>query len=158
MTHERSVAVEDRKEQQRPPFPIDYELTPPDQLADLDLPEETTPPVIERLEVFPYPDLTRVWVRMQLSYFNRLPNLELYLYDPDGQLLSDMLLVEHRNFYVDVTLHLRASPRPGERYRLEVFLIRDDGVLDHKVHEFDLTFVDPRTGTPSDPTATRDTP
>ena len=125
---------------------INYELTPPERFADFELPEETEPPTITQLEVFPYPDLTRVWVRMQLSYFNRLPNLELYLYDPDGHLLSDMLLVEHRNFYVDVTLHLRASPCPGERYRLEAFLIRDNEVLDHKVHEFDLVFVDPRTG------------
>lgn len=136
---------------EKPEFWLSYELTPPDRMPDIELPEEEHPPRIETVAVYPYPDLTRVWVRMQLSYFKRLPNLELYLYDPDGHLISDMLMVEHRNFYVDVTMHLRATPRPGERYRLEALLIRDEEVLDRKVHEFDLVFVDPKTGKRVDP-------
>ena len=138
------------EERERPEFHINYEFVHPDRMPDIDLPEEEHPPRIEQVEVYPYPDLTRLWIRMQLSYFKRLPNLELYLYDPEDRLISDMLLVEHRNFYVDVTLHLRSEPRPGERYRLEAFLIRDDEVLDHKVHEFPLVFVDPKTGRPQE--------
>ncbi len=122
---------------------IELDYTRGDKFRDLDLPEETSPPTIESLQVYPYPDLSKIWIRMQLTYFKHFPNLELYLYDPDGQMISDMLLVEHRTFYVDLTMHLRSTPRPGERYRLEVLLIRDGETLDHKAHEFDLVFVEP---------------
>jgi len=63
--------------------------------------------------------------------------------DPDGAAISDMLLVEHRTFYLDLTMHLRAAPRPGERYRLEVVLVRDEEILDRRTQEFDLVFVEP---------------
>ncbi len=119
-----------------------------DTYQDMELPEETTPPQIDHIEVYPYPNLTKLWIKINLTYFKTFPSLELYLYDPDGHLITDMLLVEHRNFYVDVTMHLRQPPRPGERYRLEVFLIRDSTILDRKIHEFDLIFIDPETGEP----------
>ncbi len=122
---------------------IELDYTRGDKSRDLDLPEETEPPRIDRLEVYPYPDLTKIWIRGQLTYFRRFPNLELTLYDPDGTPISDMLLVEHRTFYLDLTMHLRAAPRPGERYRLDVLLTRDEEVLDRKTHEFDLVFVEP---------------
>ncbi len=122
---------------------IELDYTRGDKFRDLDLPEETEPPRIERLEVYPYPDLTKIWIRGQLTYFKRFPNLELALYDPDGALISDMLLVEHRTFYLDLTMHLRSEPRPGERYRLEVRLVRDEDILDRRVHDFDLVFVEP---------------
>ena len=125
---------------------LDYSVG--DKYTEVHRPEETEPPKVEHIEVFPYPTLDKLWIRMNLSYFKAYPNLELYLYNPDDQLIADMLFVEHRNFYVDVTMHLREAPRPGERYRLEVFLIRDDDVLDKKVHEFALVFVDPETGKP----------
>ena len=122
---------------------IELDYTRGDKYRDLNLPEETEPPRIERLEIYPYPDLTKIWIRGQLTYFKRFPNLEMTLYDPDGAPISDMLLVEHRTFYLDLTMHLRATPRPGERYRLEVVLVRDEEVLDRRTQEFDLVFVEP---------------
>ncbi len=138
---------------QQPPLNPDFQYieldySRNDKYAQVDLPEESEPPRIAGIEVYPYPNLTKLWIKMQLTYFKTYPNIELYLYDPDGQLLGDMLFVEHRNFYVDVTMHLRAAPRPGEPYRLEVFLIRDDTILDHQSKVFDLVFVDPETGKP----------
>ncbi len=131
---------------------LDYSLG--DKYANIELPDEEAPPSIEKIEVYPYPHLTKLWIKMNLTYFKTYPNLELYLYNPDGDLIADMLMVEHRQFYVDVTMHLREDPRPGERYRLEVFLIRDDTILDQKTHEFDLVFVDPETGQPVPPSDT----
>ena len=128
---------------------IELDYSRGDKYTEIELPEETEPPRIEKIEVYPYPNLTTLWIKMTLSYFKRYPNIELYLYDPDNKLIADMLLIEHRNFYVDITMHLRQSPRPGELYRLEAFLIRDDTILDEKHHEFTLVFVDPKTGKPS---------
>ncbi len=128
---------------------IELDYSRGDKYTEIELPEETEPPRIEKIEVYPYPNLTKLWIKMTLSYFKRYPNIELYLYNPDKKLIADMLLIEHRNFYVDITMHLRQSPRPGELYRLEAFLIRDDSILDEKHHEFTLVFVDPETGKPS---------
>lgn len=113
--------------------------------------EEPHPPLIESLQAFPYPDLTRLWLRMTLSPFNRYPNVEVYVYGPEENLVAETLIVEHRTPVVDATLHLRQPPQPGAWYRLEAFLVRDNEILDQKEHTFRLIFVDPKTGRPVDP-------
>jgi len=119
--------------------------------VDRPLPEEPHPPVIEKIEVFPYPDLARLWLRLRMSPFRAFPNVEVYVYDSDAHCVAEMLFVEQRTPYINVTLHLRQPPRPRSRYRLEAFVIRDGEILDHKEHEFALVFVDPKTGKPADP-------
>ena len=113
-------------------------------LASLPTPVEALPPVIERAEAWPYPELARVWVRLETSPFAAHPNLTLTLADPDGALVASMLLVEIRDPYQSVTLHLRQPPRPGERYTLEAELIRDETVLDTRTLAFDLVFREPQ--------------
>ncbi len=104
---------------------------------------EEHPPVIERAEAWPYPDLRRVWVRVQTSPFDAYPNLALAIEDPDGAVVSSMFLVEIREIYQSLTLHLRQPPRPGESYRLLIELSRDEGVLDTGEFPFELTFREP---------------
>lgn len=128
---------------------------------------EAHPPVIERAEVWPYPDLTRLWVRLETSPFTAFPSLDLAVYDPDGQLVSQMFMVEIRERYQSVTMHLRRPPRPGARYRLEITLMQPllpvqleadlasdevpalssetEEVLDSRALEFDLVFREPDT-------------
>ena len=107
------------------------------------IPVEEHPPVIRRAEVWPYPDLVRLWVRLEISPFAAFPNLDLTLIDPDEAVVATMAMVEIRNAYQSVTLHLRRAPRPGERYRLEIELSRDEAVLDTRTVAFELTFRNP---------------
>ena len=54
-------------------------------LTEVDARAEKEPPRILRAEVWPYPELNRLWVRLEISPFAAFPNLELILLDPDSQ-------------------------------------------------------------------------
>jgi len=115
-----------------------------ESLASVPASVETRPPVITRMEVLPYPDLTRLWVRIEVSAFARFPDLELTVYGPDGQVACTMYMVEIRRTYQSLTLHPRHPSRPGARYVLEVALIRDETLLDTQQLPFDLVFREPQ--------------
>ena len=117
-----------------------------ESVANLPSRPEIRPPGIQRAETWPYPDLRRVWVRVETSPFSAFPNLGLSLYDPANQLVSQMFLVEIRQPYQSLTLHLRQDPQEGGQYRLEIELVRDDQTLDTRAIKFDLTYRDPDTG------------
>jgi hypothetical protein len=118
-------------------------------LAEAPIQHEEHPPIIERAEVWPYPDLKRLWIRLSTSTFGDFPNLALTITDPDGQIACTMFMVEIRERYQSITLHLRREPQPEQPYRLELILLRDEQVLDTKVVDFALTFRDPGEEKPS---------
>lgn len=110
---------------------------------------EPQPPVIERAEVWPYPDLKRLWVRVQVSAFAAFPSLALTVVEPGGTVACSMFMVEIRDAYQSVTLHLRREPAPGAPYRLEIELMRDDTVLDTRAVDFELVFREPDQKSPA---------
>ncbi len=112
-------------------------------LADAPQVVELHPPTIERAEVLPYPDLSRIWVRIQTSPFSSSPNLALTLRDPEGTTVSTMFIIEAREPYQSLTLHLRQPPRAQEQYRLEIELSRDEEVLDTRLLSFALHYEEP---------------
>ena len=114
-----------------------------ESLAGIQTPVEEHPPVIRRAEVWPYPDLARLWIRLEVSPFVAFPHLAFTVADPDGQVVATMFMVEIREPYQSVTLHLRQPPRPGERYMLEIELSREEMVLDVRAVAFDLVFREP---------------
>jgi hypothetical protein len=112
-------------------------------LARIPVVVEDHPPAIERAEVWPYPELTRLWVRVQTSPFASFPNLTFTLWGPQGEVVSTMFMIEIRAPYQSLTMHLRLPPQAGARYRLEIELSRDEAVLDQRVMEFDLDYKEP---------------
>jgi hypothetical protein len=114
-----------------------------ESLANIPPIVEPHPPVIRRAEVWPYPELDKLWVRVESSAFAAYPNFEFAVYDPDGRVVSSMFVVEARSPYQSLTMHIRQAPRAGERYRLEVELNRENVLLDARVLEFDLVYRDP---------------
>ena len=54
------------------------------------------------------------------------PNLDFTLLGPEGEMVSTMFMIEIRNPYQSVTMHLRQPPLAGGRYRLEIVLSRDE--------------------------------
>jgi hypothetical protein len=107
--------------------------------------KEERPPVIRRAEVWPYPDLIRLWVRVETSSFVAYPNMAFTIRDPDGRVVSTMFVVEIRQPYQSVTMHLRQPPRPSEDYTLEIELSRDEAVLDTCTVPFELVCREPET-------------
>lgn len=117
-------------------------------LAELPAREEAGPPTIRRAEAWPYPDLQRLWARVETGPFAAHPNLALTVKDPDGAVVCTMFMVEIREPYQSVTLHLRQPPRPGERYELAIALERDEQTLDVRTVAFDLVFREPGESSP----------
>ena len=114
-----------------------------ESLADVPAPVEEHPPLIERAEVWPYPDLKRLWVRLSTTPFAAFPNLALTVFGPDGEVACTMFMVEIREPYQSITLHLRREPQPGQPYQLMIELLRDEASLDTKNIDFDLIFREP---------------
>lgn len=112
-------------------------------LAGVQAPTEEQPPAIRRAEAWPYPDLGRLWARVEITPFAAHPNLAFTVADPDGAVVCTMFMVEIREPYQSVTLHLRQPPRPGERYTLTIELERDERTLDTRTLTFELVFQNP---------------
>jgi hypothetical protein len=120
-----------------------------DSLAGTPVRVEPQPPVIERAEVWPYPDLKRLWVRVQVSSFAAFPSLALTVTEPGVAVACSMFMVEIRDAYQSVTLHLRRDPQPGASYRLEIELLRDEAILDTTTIDFELVFREPDQKAPT---------
>jgi hypothetical protein len=103
--------------------------------------QEDEPPRFLRAQALPYPDLQRVWTRVQLTPFAGHPELEMAIIDPDGQPTAAMTMVDVQFTYVSLTMHLK-QPRPGEGYHLALQLTRDNTLLDRRIVPFDLVFVE----------------
>jgi hypothetical protein len=114
-----------------------------ESLAGIPVPIEAQPPVIERAEVWPYPDLNRLWVRVQISTFARFPDLAFTITGPGGEVVTTMFIVEVREPYQSLTMHLRQPPQPEGRYELEIELSRDEDLLDRRTIEFVLAYHEP---------------
>jgi len=99
---------------------------------------------IERIAVHPYPDLTKLWVRVQLSSFATPIVVEITCLDQDGKEVGDMLLVDWRDPYISLTMHLKKPPQPDAAYVLLVRVERDEQALDSQQLDFPLVFVDPQ--------------
>ncbi len=112
-------------------------------LERIPLTVEQHPPLIERAEAWPYPELDRLWVRVETSPFATYPNLDFTLSGPEGEVVSSMFMVEIRNPYQSLTMHLRQPPLAGQPYRLEITLSRDNQELDRRSLDFDLVYHDP---------------
>jgi hypothetical protein len=107
----------------------------------IDFVHEDEPPRFLRAQALPYPDLQRVWTRVQLTPFAGHPELEMAIIDPDGQPAAAMTMVDVQFTYVSLTMHLK-RPRPGEAYHLVLRLTRDQTLLDQRAVPFDLVFVE----------------
>ncbi len=108
------------------------------------IPLITEPVHIRRARLYPFPDLKRLWLRVDLSPFAQPPNLEVIIRDPEGREATSMYMVEWREPRVSLTLHLRVPPQEGGRYVAELILTETgEKVLDRKEVSFELTFVEP---------------
>lgn len=78
----------------------------------------------ERIVLYPYPDLKRVWTRIWLTaVLDESPNIEITLFNPDGSENSSVYMMAYADRRAETTLHLR-NPQPGESYRVVAELSR----------------------------------
>jgi hypothetical protein len=102
---------------------------------------ESSPPRLLRAQALPYPELSRVWTRVQLTDFVEHPELEMVILGPDGQPEASMVMVDVQHTYLSLTMHLK-RPTPGQAYRLLLRLTRGGLLLDQREVPFPLVFVE----------------
>ena len=106
----------------------------------------------ERIVLYPYPDLKRVWTRFWLTPVqDQAPNVELVVLNPDGTENTSVFMLAQDEQRGETTLHLR-EPVPGTTYRVVALLtlgISDQPELIEQ-QEFDLVleFRNPEAGEP----------
>ena len=96
----------------------------PDDNLERTSPEETE---IISLTAEPYQDGRRVHVNIEMSPFEKRPNLEAILTDSRGQILSTASFVEPMAWKLEFTLHIRSQPADGELTLETRLFYPDDG-------------------------------
>ena len=102
--------------------------------------ENDKPLQFERIVLYPYPDLKRIWVRCWLPAVQETrPNLEIRILNPDGAEDNSTYSMELDTQKFETTMHMR-HPIPGATYHVvaELSLGLNDNpeLLDRQ--EFDL--------------------
>jgi hypothetical protein len=121
-------------------------------MMEIPLFEENVPLRMERVVLYPYPDLRRIWTRIWLTAVeDQKPNIEITIYDPQGDENTSVFMMEHDEQRAETTLHLR-NPQPGTTYRVVAELTRGIGdqmvLLEHREFDMALEFRNPERGDP----------
>jgi hypothetical protein len=103
--------------------------------------EADTPMRFERIVLYPYPDLKRIWTRIWLpAVEDQSPNVEITVMNPDGSENCSVYMMARTEQRIETTLHMRDA-LPGTIYRVVAVLSTGMGdsaeVLDRR--EFDMT-------------------
>lgn len=128
-----------------PSLPANY-----DNFMEISLFQNDEPLHVERLVLYPYPDLKRIWTRIWLNAVqDKQPNLEIRLLNPDGSENSSLFMMAQTDTRIETTLHVR-NPHPGLTYRVVAELSEGIGdqmqLLEHKEFDLTLEFRNPDAG------------
>src|SRR5687767_12488760 len=89
--------------------------------------EAGTPMRFERIVLYPYPDLKRIWTRFYLSAVEgEAPNVEIMVMNPDGTENCSVYMMARTDQRIETTLHMR-DPVPGAIYRVHAVLSKGMG-------------------------------
>jgi len=106
----------------------------------------------ERIVLYPYPDLKRLWTRAWLTAAqDEKPNIEIIMLNPNGTENTSVFLLAHAEQKLDTTLHLR-NPQPGATYQviaiLSLGLTETPQVIDRQEFDLILEFRNPDAAEP----------
>lgn len=104
----------------------------------------------ERIVLYPYPDLKRIWTRAWLTAVqDQAPNIEITIYNPDGTENNSVYMMAHNEQRLETTLHMRKAT-PGTTYLVVAELtsgtLERPTVLDRQEFTMILEFRDPESG------------
>jgi hypothetical protein len=76
----------------------------------------------ERIVLYPYPDLKRIWTRVWVTAVeDQHPNLEIRVFNPDGTENTSVYLMSQTEQRIETTLHLH-EPVPHAIYHVRAEL------------------------------------
>lgn len=105
---------------------------------------------VRKIVLYPYPDLKRLWFRLQLdSMPAESPNIDIQIWNPDDSENLTASYVAYDDTFLDATLHLK-DPQPPNLYTCTTCISSGTGVdwklLDTVRFEFPLEFRDAQAG------------
>jgi len=90
------------------------------------------------LSVQPWEDNKRVKVFIELTPFERPPNLEININDPEGNILASTNIIESILTKIVFTMHIKEF-NPSNEYVINVVVgYQDLGTVSHTSYEFTL--------------------
>lgn len=119
---------------------------------EISLFQNDEPMRFERIVIYPYPDLKRIWARLWIAaQQDATPNIDLSILNPDGSEDSSISLLAQSELRIEKTIHMR-DPVPGAIYRVVADLTHGMGdaveALDHQEFEMVLEFRNPERNEP----------
>ena len=119
---------------------------------EISLFQQDEPLRFERIILYPYPDLKRIWTRVWLNAAQgEKPNIELTVFNPDGSENASVFMLAHAEQRAETTLHLR-SPVPHAVYhvvaQLSLGISEQPKPLDRREFDLTLEFRNPETAEP----------
>lgn len=114
--------------------------------------QEDEPLQFERIILYPYPDLKRIWARIWVTArLDEHPNIDLRILNPDGTEDTSIALLSQTDQRIENTLHMR-DPVPGAVYRvvaeLTLGLSESPQLLDRREFDMVLEFRNPERKEP----------
>ncbi len=114
--------------------------------------ESDAPLKFERIVLYPYPDLKRIWTRCWITAVqDKQPNLELRVLDENGMEDNSTFVMGLDSQRFETTLHMR-NPVPGGHYRVTAELTVGMGeeleLVDKQDFELILEFRDAEANEP----------
>ena len=108
---------------------------------EISLFQQDEPLKFQRIVLYPYPDLKRIWTRIWVTpVSDKQPNVEVRVLNPDGSENTSVYLMMRSEERIETTLHIRNGV-PGQTYRvvaeLSLGVSEEPEVIDRR--EFDLT-------------------
>jgi hypothetical protein len=89
-------------------------------LSDVPLPADEVR--FRKLSVIPLPDGRRVRVEVELSPFQKQPDIDLDILDEQDEIVASTSIIESMTRKIELTMHLRGVP-PGSTCRLQATLL-----------------------------------
>jgi hypothetical protein len=119
---------------------------------EISLFQQDEPLRFERIILYPYPDLKRIWTRIWLTAVQEnKPNIELIVFNPDGSENASVFMMAHGEQRAETTLHLR-TPIPNAIYhvvaQLSLGISEHPQLLDRQEFDLTLEFRNPETAEP----------
>ena len=107
--------------------------------------EDAVPPSdvrINELHIEKWPDRQRIRVHIDITPFQKRPDLEATIFDADGNEIANTLIIETLENRLVFTMHLRPDALDKELILKVVLSYRDLGIVDEK----NLSFMTHSTG------------
>lgn len=95
---------------------------------------------IEQLEVTPYPDRFRVFIKIKVTPFQERPNLILVTRNDEENIVAELNIIETMHNDMEFTMHLRGIADPTGKYRLtaELFYETKNPPQDQRIADFEI--------------------